>query len=299
MAVKRIVKFVLKMVVAAAVVVGGYFLIKHFTSKSESATDIINKSQTQEIAVNYQNSYDGLINSATANTPQRTRIYQTNNINKLLLEYYNHYMTLTGFQSKNSDATKNEIIKQMENLLEQTKITKSHLDTLKSTPDSANYEAEKNERLRVVANDYFEQTKMFFELNDTLKNYVIQTNYGSENLFTVYEMQLEIVKEYAKYVFEQEIYGKYNESSGGALITSTNSTSFSSVLEKFNQRQVANRNSREETRLFLRYSVIEKADLYNYFSHISDKAEYINSIENQTKKQAMEFLHNYLLQDKF
>lgn len=301
MAIGRIVKFVLRLAVAAAVVVGGYFLIRHFTTKGANATEIIDKNQSQEIAVKYEESYEGLAGEAPANSPQKTRILTTDKINAFLLEYYDHYLTLTAFQSKESEELKNEILKKTESLADKIANTKKQLAKLKEAPNLPGYEDERAERLKVTANFYFEQTKEFFALDELLKDFVIATNYGSKNLFTIYEIQLEVVKDYAKYVFDNAIYGKFDEDSAGSLILDTSATSFTKVLEKFNNRQVVSRNSDKEAKLILRYPVIQKSELLTYFSYVTviEKAEYINSLENQTTRQAFEFLNDYLAQENY
>ena len=282
------------MAVAAAIVVGAVFLIVHFTSPSTDATAIIDAAYETKFVEKYEKSYAGLSSFSTSQSKKKV-INLANKMNAFLIEYYEHYLTQSGFELQASGSKRSVILNKMDELLLQVDKTKEFLDLTKagSVP-----QIEINKRFEKTAGFYLEQTKMLFELDGLMKDYVLEVNYQSGRLGSTYEMQLQMVMDYAKAIFDKEIYGHFDDSLG-ENVSSTRADRFEAVLDKFNNRQKANSNSNVEVAFFLRYPVIDKQHLTEFYCNTNDKQNYVYSIENETTHDALVFLLNYINQSSF
>ena len=290
MATKRIIKFALKMAVAGLILVGVIFVIKKVTSPKTSQNDIVNATNKYEIGTTYKQSYDEALDYAQVNTAQYIRISNANLINDALFENYNYYLNLTLFENKTDTSLKNKVVSKIKTLSNQVKETTDFENMLKTQGLETD---ELAKRLHNYANNYFEQTKTFLELNDLLKEYVYKVNYKSQITGNIYETQLEMIRDYSKTVFEEDIYQKFSEPNK-TILTNQDATSFKKVMEKFNARQPHNTNGGLEVKFAERYMTISKTDLYEFYKHTSDKQEYINSIQDSTTKSNLTYLLQYL-----
>ncbi len=296
MATKNIVKFLLKMIVAAAVLAGIVFLVLHFTSSNKSTTEIIDKSYKTNLVQKYQESYDGLINYAPLNSAKYLLLENTNKINSVLIEYYEHYLTLTAFEEKDNSFKKNNILEKINELEKAVEKTTQYL---KLTKSSAIPDDERTLRFDNTFLIYLDQTKILFELDDLLQDFVFETNYQSKYSGITYEVQLEMIKDYSKYVFDNEIDGKINNQNPGPVLSSTQANGFSNVINKFIDRQKVNKNGDIEVKFVDRYFDISQEYLTEFYTHTYDANLYIESIESETMKYNLDALYNYLCQDSF
>lgn len=303
MASKNIIKFVLKMLVAGLILAGIIYAIIKFTSPKTSQNDILNSSNNFNISQKYTQSYgEDFVTYANGSTnANKIRILYTNRINNFLLEHYDYYLGLTLFQNQEQNADKEQIKNLMKSLSEQIDST---IEMARLTKVDGLQNEERQRRLSNYATEYFKQTKIFFELNERLKSYVYKVNYNSNSTGIVYEVQLEMVKDYCKAAFEKEIFNKYNQTSSVDMITSGTESSFSSVLNKFNERQIDNKNSDIEAKFVERYMDIDKETLKTFYESMEDgirteKQSYINSITDTTLKDNLTYLFDYIKQVKY
>jgi hypothetical protein len=296
MAIKNIVKFLLKMAIAGAVLAGIIFLVIHFTS-SKSSTDIVDKSYKNEIVAKYEASFDGLNEYAEPNSVKARLLGATNQINKVLVEYYNHYITLTGFEKKSS-AKKEIILNKMDTLLGQIAQTTNLLNLTKSQAIQNN-EAEKTQRFNNTLDAYVKQTKTLFEIDDLLQEYVFETNYQSTYSGITYDTQLEMMKDFSKYVFDTDIYGQLDRSYVGQSISYAGENGFAKVVTKFLNRQKVEVNGDKETKFVDRYFNITNEYLNNYYSKTNDAMDYISSVDDATMRNNLDALYKYLIQSAY
>lgn len=292
---KNIIKFILRLVVAGAVVGGIVFAIIHFTAK-DNKTNIIDKSYNAEIVAKYQASYDGLSNYATANSNNAKLLSATNSINEVLIEYYNHYITLTAF-SKNV-ANSEDILTKMDNLVIKINYTTNLLNLTKSELIGDN-PTERQQRFNNTLGALIEQTKLLFEIDDMLQQYVFENVYGTTYSGVTYEAQLEMVKDFSRYVFDAEIEGHLNAENIGTALTYAGENGFFKVLTKFKDRQTVDKNSSYETKFVDRYFDITEDILNGYYQTTTDASQYVAGIEDETMKNNVDALYNYLMQTSF
>ena len=115
MAAKRILKFFLKLLVAAGIVVGGFFGVKALINSKNKNSMIYNNSISLGLSNRVLNSSSGLVNkSEKYNTNVKLNVLTE--INKVLIEYYNHYISLTAFENHPNDSQRDQIISKMNDL---------------------------------------------------------------------------------------------------------------------------------------------------------------------------------------
>lgn len=303
MASKNIIKFVLKMVVAGLIIAGIVYAIIKITSPKTSQNDIINTSNNFDIAQKYSQSFgEEYVSYANGTTPaNKSRIVFANKINNFLLKHYDYYLNLTLFENQEQNADKEQIQKLIKSLSNQIDST---LESATLTKVEGLQNDERQRRLSNYANEYFKQTKIFFELNERLKEYVYKVNYNSNSTGIVYEVQLEMVRDYSEVAFNKDIFNKYNTESAVDIITSNSESSFSKVLDKFNARQIDNKNSDKEAKFVERYMDINKQTLKAFFESMeegarTEKQDYINSITDETVKNNLTYLFDYIKQSGY
>lgn len=296
MAVKRIVKFVLRLLVVVLLLVGVYFGIKYINDKNNSATDIIVASANKKITQNVAESYDGLLGKVQTNTPQYVRVKNCNDINDFLIEYYNYYASLSCFENGSKDnSARKSVMSTIDKLSSQIETTKYNLNLAKA---DGLLPLELQRRVESTANAYFEQTKTFLKLADQLKDYVYKVNYNTQNSGIVYEAQLQMVKDYAQTVFDLAIYGHYADDSSQQsynLLVNAEQSNFSKVMQKFNARASKNTNGNIEVSFADYYMDISSSVLTEFYSKAtnSDKANYISSLAGESAEAIT--VHRYLL----
>ena len=297
MALKRIVKFVLQMAVAAAVLVGGYFLIKSWTTKNTDSERIAAATISEKFTAKVNESRDGIWENSTGSL--KARMNALDKINDVLLRYYDYYVKLSLFENKESASTRNQVLNKFDEMMEEVANTREYVRLFETSNDEV-----LPQRVRLAAGAYVDQTKTFFELVELLKNHVYTSNYGLESTCVVYEAQLEMVKDYCKTAFYQGIYGKLDNVNVSDILTIDEPTSFSNTIEKFNEKyssdNTKNVNSTVEILFTKFYMMLDKTELANYYSYSSeDKVSYVESIEDQAQKLGFNYLQQYLLQEGF
>ena len=303
MASKNILKFILKMAVAGLILAAVIYGIMKVTSPKTSQNDILNKSNNLDITEKYTQSYgdEFVAYAQLSNAANKLRIVNANKINNFLLEHYDYYLTLTLFKNKSTDADKEQIFNLMKSLSSQIDST---IEMAELTKVNGLNNDERLRRLANYANEYFKQTKIFLELNEKLKDYVYKVNYGTYSTGIVYEVQLEMVRDYCKVAFESDIFGKYGKENSVDIICSNSESSFSKVIDKFNARQTDNKNGDKEVKFTERYMDISKQTLKEFYEKTeegarTEKQNYINSITDITVKNNLTFLLDYMTQNQY
>ena len=292
---KNIIKFILRMAVVAGIVIGIVFAINHFTGRKDALL-VSNKSVDSNIVERYVESATDVESYIESNTAKRKRIDALNKINTVLIEYYNHYLTNSIFENSKDEGLAKSIVKEIEILETKIDNTKYYMNLAKSNGIS---QTERDLRVNNVINFYLAQTEQLFKINDMLKNYVYKVNYKFTSPKSVYEVQLEMIKDYSKYVFDNEINGKINADNLGDTLSSPQQNGFLKVYEKFMNRQKFSVNGDKETKLFDRYSSITNEYLTEFYNHVFDQQGYIESVEDMSMKNNLDALYNYIMQSSF
>ena len=292
---KNIIKFILRMAVVAGIVVGIVFAINHFTGRKDALL-VSNKSVDSNIVERYVESATDVESYIESNTAKRKRIDALNKINTVLIEYYNHYLTNSIFENSKDEGFAKSIVKEIEILETKIDDTKYYMNLAKSNGIS---QTERDLRVNNVINFYLAQTEQLFKINDMLKNYVYKVNYKFTSPKSVYEVQLEMIKDYSKYVFDNEINGKINADNLGDTLSSPQQNGFLKVYDKFMNRQKFSVNGDKETKLFDRYSSITNEYLTEFYNHVFDQQGYIESVEDMSMKNNLDALYNYIMQSSF
>ena len=290
MAAKRILKFFLKLIVAAGIVVGAYFGISAIINSKSEANKIANTSSSLNIVSKVQNSGQSIAGKLDYNT--NVKLTKINDINSVLVDYYNHYVSLTGFENYPDNSLKSNIISKMNELDTKIATTKNSLLLI----DSSNSDTIKAQRVIMSANHYISQTQTFFELNDMLREYVYKVNYNVKISGIAYEAQLEMMKDYCKAMFDEYIVktiSKTNELPN-LLIDESYQTNFSKVLKKYFNKQQFAVNGDIEVHLSWYYLNINKAKLSAFYVlNNFEKDSYKNSLD-ETEKKYFDNLYAYL-----
>ena len=298
MALKRIIKFVLQMAFVAAVLVGGYFLIKSWTQKNTDSELIAATTISRNFTSEVNASKDGIWENSTGSL--KSRMNALNKINSVLLRYYDYYVKLSLFENEKSASTRNQVLSKFNEMMEMVADTKEYVKLFATSNSEV-----LPQRVRLAAGAYVEQTKTFFELVELLKNHVYTANYGLQSTGVVYEAQLEMMKDYCKTAFTQGIYGKLDNVNSSDILTVDEETSFVRTLNKFNTKyssdNIKNVNSTVEIMFSKFYMSLEKDKLNTYYNYISknDKSNYVSAIEDQTQRLGFGYLQQYLLQAGF
>ncbi len=150
--------------------------------------------------------------------------------------------------------------------------------------------------------EFAEQIKCMFELDELLKNYVYEVNYGMTSTGIVREAQLEMMKDYSKAIFYDSIYGdELDNDSAKSNLTSNEETSFTKAYTKFKNKQELNINGDKETNFAWFYMKIDKQKLNSfYILNRAEKENYKNNIlDDVTEKTYFSALYNYLLEANY
>ncbi|MBO7508017.1 MAG: hypothetical protein J6T39_00020 [Clostridia bacterium] len=302
MAVKRIFKFALRIAVVVGIIAGVYFGISAINRNKNAYTRIVEAARETKIETKINSSYDDLVSIAQNNSLQKTMAVVCNKMTDALVQYYTHYVNLTCFENTSNSGDRDEIVTKIHALSKAIDETALRLEnTMKITGN----QTEKNKRFIKTLEAYFEQTKILIEVDELLKDYVYTVNYGVESTGYVYEAQLEMVKDYAKTVFEIAIYGKQEATSLSgkeALLTDVSTeTGFRKVIQKFFDRSTLNTNSDKEVFFAQDYMTIDKQTLKCMYELTTsdEKQVYINAIEDETVKLNLTKVYNYMEQANY
>lgn len=304
MAIKRIIKFLLQMAVAAGLVVGAYFGIKAIIDAKNGNNYIAQASQSQQVEAKVTYARDARVNISgtdkslyeiTTSYVLRYKITGLNRMNQVLLDYYNHYISLTGFENASNGGKRNQILSKIDELIKQADKTKYYLDLIKT----ANSNELRENRVKFTTEEYVKQTEILIQLDELLKDYVFEVNYKTDNSGIVFEAQLEMIKDYSKAVFYKEVKNHLNEAS--SLLVNTNSSDWAKVVDKFIYRQKVNINSDTEAHFAWQYMKIDKEKLNEFYvlNH-ADKANYYNEFNiNNSNWKYFQNLYAYLTANSY
>ncbi len=300
MATTRIVKFILKLAVAAAIVVGGFFGIKALVNAHNKNNLISNTSTSLNIS-------KSVLETPTKFTEEegRSSSYITNtkigkiiSINAVLVDYFDYYVSLTPFEQKANESLRDEIVSKINELSNKIDTTKNSLNFINSTISSQS----KEERIVYSANLYIEQTKLLFEIDEMLQKYVYEVNYGVSVTGIAYEAKLEMIKDYCKTAFNSWIVDKMERADelDGKLVDKDKETNFAKVLDKYFEKQDFDVNGDEEVHFSWYYMNIDKSKLNDFYKlNDAEKNDYKNSLSDETEWTYFSSLYKYLNRTSF
>ena len=309
MAATRIFKFLLKLAIAAAIVVGAVFGVKALLDSKTKNTVIANTSISTNVSSKALALVDSFDSSKMLDSDaDKTRISSLKYINKALVNYYNYYVSLSMFEKQNDDAARNKIvskIKEWGNKIDDVTYSFQFIDSI-TTQDIANnpsLKEIKNQRIKHSTELFIQATQILFDLDEMLQSYVYKNNYCAEVTGIVYEAQLEMIKDYSKTAFNVDIANKIGSGDNPTIITNVDTdmteTNFSSVMRKFINRQSYNGNGREEVHFSQFYMVIDKTKLNEFYKlNNGEKYSYINGL-NETYTKYFRSLYDYLNKSSF
>ena len=316
MAAKRIFKFLLKLAIAAGIVVGGFFGVKALIDSKNKHNLISSTSISLNVSDKVLNSATNLQNKSE-NYNTRVKIGVLSSINKVLVDYYNYYVSLSVFEEKPNDVERYKIVSKIQQLAQKADETK---DSLRFIDSSANSTL-KEQRIVFSANLYVEQTTLMFELDELLQKYVYEVNYAidmdavaemaeiegleeyyMESTGIAYEAKLEMMKDYCKAVFNAHIVGKIDKPDelSGVLVNKDKETNFAKVLDKYFDRQSFDVNGDEEVHFSQFYMNMGKTQLNNFYKADDEgKSVFENSFSGETAKKYFNSLYKYLNRTSF
>ncbi|MGN1221732.1 MAG: hypothetical protein ACI4TT_00690 [Christensenellales bacterium] len=282
---KNIIKFILRMVVTACIVVGVVFLCMHLTNKTSDATLIANTSADYNIsqklddshknftAIVLQNNQNDFENKASFDVVKAVVV-----VSDVLEEYYSYYITLTCYENATESNLKNSIVEKIETLNQSIDKSIKFLSQVNSA-NSSNY-TEKNARIVNLFNSLCNQTEILFDTCSLLKQYVGIVNYKQVACTSKTEAVLEMAKDYAKVVFDSEIKGNVYATKSINLIKDATSIGFSKVMQK-TLDMGAEDGSLTEIDFVYNYSKINTTYLTQFYSkNYAEKTVFISNLDN-------------------
>ena len=302
MAIKRIIKFILRLAVAAGIVVGAYFGMTAIFGGNNKVNIIANVARESKISIKAKSSTK--TQDASQNLKNNTNDYvlkikisAMDDINDVLVEYFNYYINLSSFENHPNEIKRSEVADKIREVVQKIDNTSECMTLVFSANSSI-----KEQRVLLTAKHYAEQIKSMLELDELLKDYVYQVNYGMSSTGIVKEAQLEMMKDYSKAIFYDSIYGEELEkNSAKSNLTLNEETSFTKTYTKFKNKQSLNINGDKETTFAWFYMNISKNKLNEFYVlNKTGKETYKNnSFENETDKMYLDSLYNYLLEANF
>lgn len=302
MAIKRIIKFILRLAVAAGIVVGAYFgiiaifggkykvnMIANVARETKISTEAKSSTKTADVSQDLQYS--------TNNYVLKIKISAMDDINDVLVEYFNYYINLSCFENHANEGKRAEIVKKIKEVDQIIDKTSEYMTLVVSANSGI-----KEQRVLLTAKQYAEQIKAMFELDELLKEYVYEVNYNMTSTGIVREAQLEMMKDYSKAIFYDSIYGEELEkTSAKSNLTLNEETSFTKTYTKFMNKQELNINGDKETTFAWFYMNIDKTKLNEFYVlNDTDKQFYKNnSLSEDTDKMYFNSLYNYLLEANY
>ena len=286
---KNIVKFMLRMVVAAVILFAVVYAIVWVTKPKDNTDDLLKLSNNYDISNEIGNSFFGFSSKVSSNSAYVGNdkvLYQTalylGETNTLLRVYYNHYISLTAYVSNQDNSLAADVSNYIKQLADNISQTKKYMQLVNSADVSKIGESAMNERLKKVYTALSAQTETLLKTCDALKTYVYKTNYQTEKCAHVEEALLEVVKDYTRQVYFEELKNNFNKATPTPLIDDTSSTSYTSVCRKFGTRYQylsLDKNDVVETRFVMSYMDIKKEFVNEYFKQTNDteKTNYINN----------------------
>lgn len=328
---KNIVKFMLRMVVAAVILFVVVYGIIWVTKPKDSKEDLLKLSTEKDIPLNIAmstNNFPDKVSSNAYTGEDKVNYTMTEylvSINALLRLYYNHYIELTAYVSNNDNSLSADISNYINTLDGNIAQTEKYMAMVNSADVSQIGVKSMNDRLKKVYTALSTQTETLFKVCDALKTYVYKTNYQTEKCGHVDEALFEVFKDYSRQVYFNELKDNFNKAKSTPMIDdTTSSTSFYSVCKKIARRyenSVLDKNDVVETRFVMSYMDIKKEFVNEYFKQIgdADKLNYINlndfatpapenesEVDKTAREQAgkdqrdyLRYLNDYLTQSQY
>ena len=312
---KKIIKWILQLVVCAAIVVGLVFGIKALVKKDLNNMQLVNSSNNLNISQKLNNSTAGFVDKVVAlsysggDKVNEDVSKSLEKINNVLTDYYNYYIDLTAFAYQN---VANINLEADLNALSNTLNTSiQYLNDAKVSGINAD---ETNKRLIKAYNALSQQVETLFKTCENLKTYVYVNVYKTEVCSHNNEAVLEVLKDCAKVVFEKEIKNCSNASNGLELVNSAENLSFNKLYDNYIARSEINSNTEEEIKFMAYYMQLKDEFKQEYYSKsLADKNTYIADEINfqilndevfDEEATAVQFnaiknLHAYLLVNQF
>ena len=297
----RVIKFLLKMIIAAGIVVGVIFLVSYFISPKADATKISRTESEYNLSQKIENSYSGfkrtddtIVKSVVDMMPEAPSQYFANTktdmlpaskkVSDVFVAYYQYYVSASCYVNKDNSKWQSSIIGQMQKLNAQVDKTIEYLEFMDKYAKVKNYNTSyySNDnvffaRLDKWVESYQKQTEILMNLTEELRKYVCETNYqtGIAEFKYAGEAKLEIVKDYAKAVFVDALNGKLKtEAEINPILRDETGASFENTYQKFIAKinstvspdfanLFADSNKASENNMFLFYGEILKNNLFN------------------------------------
>ena len=297
---KVIIKFILKIAIAAAIVVGIIFGISYLIQPKFDAAKITRAESDYNIVEKLEKSYSGFtkdeVNVFSLETimPDNPAEYFANTktdtlpaskkVSDVFSVYYQYYLSLTGCIKNADNNYQGSILYQMEKLNNQLNKTIDYLEFVNAYArtkmfNSLTYanDAVFFARVDKYIESYQKQTSILLNLVEDMRRFVCKTNYQSKTSQFRYagEVKLEVLKDYAKTLFLDELNGKLKtERYLGKILSDESQTSFQKTYEKFVAKvgnfttpNIANLfvdlNKEAELKMIQTYGEIQSTLLYN------------------------------------
>lgn len=311
---KSVLKFILKVAVVACLVVGSIFVVMKITEKNNQNTLVVRTSNSLQIEQRLAESHLNLSSIVEQNNANNFEGLKANQVvidgaiavSNILQQYYSHYIVLTCYENGQDANLRQSLVTKINLLDKKIVATKNNLN-LVNLCENTNY-VEKNSRIINLFNSLCEQNATLLEVCGILKNYVYVVNYQSEVCTSKAEALLEVGKDYAQYVFENEINNNIYVEKSLSMLQDNSSSSFNMVLQKISQK-TAETNNLAEMNFVYNFNLIEKQFLNEYFKKVSTaKQTYIENIDNFVdtaqqdgllQQQYLTYLHNYICNTQY
>lgn len=292
---KKILKFILKIAVAGAIVVALIFGISALTAPKTTTMDLVNVSTDKNIQTRLASSHDGIYAYTTSNNNNYTgqnKVNATvvdglNKVGEILELYYDHYINLTCFENKANNSLKSNLTKQIKDLSKKIDETTRYFNEVKSA-SATNY-IEVNSRITKMFNAYVLQTEQLFVVCSDLQDYVYAVNYKTNSATSKTEAVLQMALDYSKAVFDNCISNNVTGTKSYSLLTESAETSLKTVYGKVMAMSDLDQNFDTETGFIATYFEIEKKFLNEYYAlSNTSKSGYVNSKDNFLEKPEVE-----------
>lgn len=296
---KNIIKFVLRLAVAAAIVVGIIFGVSYLIQPKFDAAKITKAESEYNIVEKLEKSYIGFEKNSVMNLSlaeiipdfpsqysadtKNTTLPASKKVSDILSVYYQYYLSLSGYIRSADNNYQGSVLNQMEKLNNQLDKTIEYLEFANAYARSKtlylqNYSDDPVffARADKYVESYQKQTSLLIKLVEDMRKYVCKTNYKSNAADFRYagEVKLEVLKDYAKTLFLDELNGKLKEMGVGPMLSDSSETSFTKTYEKFIAKVVnttkpnikslfADSNKQAELRMFQTYGELKSTLLYN------------------------------------
>lgn len=296
----RVVKFIIKMVVTACIVVGAIFGISVLVTPKYDKDKIVNAEKSYNLVEKFEKSFSGYTEGEKtvhgivdmmpdspsqyfANTKTET-LPASKKVNDVFIVYYQYYLSNSNFLKAENKSLQSKILREMNDLNKQVDVTIEKLNYIDNFAKRNNYSSSaysnSDEFFKALDKwlaSYQKQTELVIQVVEDLRLYVCESNYATsvDDYKYIGEVKLEICKDYAKTVYVDALKGKIkSQATLSPILTDTSFSSFRAVYIKFyglivdvknpNIKNLFRDSNKEaELKVFLSYGEIENNMLYN------------------------------------